>query len=317
MPSYLEHVELLTGQPSQDVLDAVVAEKARIEQGLRERGAVLLRGYGAADLNTAAEALRRLGGELLDDAFWSTPRSGVTGKTFTATEYPKARTIALHSEMAYMKGWPRFLAFHSIDVAEQGGETSIANLDEVSAALGPVLDTFATKGVTYRRTYRAGIDIPWQKAFRTEVASEVEAVAAQNGMRATWLPGEVLQTAHDAQGAVRAEDGRWLWFNQAHVFHASNVPAQHRKMLTEMFGADQLPRDATYGDGSPIPDEVVQQVHAVLERCTLPVAWQPADVLIIDNMRYMHGRLPFEGTRKLHVAMSTGQTEPTRTPLFG
>jgi alpha-ketoglutarate-dependent taurine dioxygenase len=55
----------------------------------------------------------------------------------------------------------------------------------------------------------------------------------------------------------------------------------------------------------------------VLERCTLPVAWQPADVLIIDNMRYMHGRLPFEGTRKLHVAMSTGQTEPTRTPLFG
>ena len=316
MSRYLEHVELLNGQSSQDVLDAVLSEKARIEAGLRERGAVLLRGWGARDANTAAEALRRLGGELLDDAFWSTPRSGVTGKTFTATEYPKARTIALHSEMAYMKGWPRFLAFHSIDVAESGGETSIANLDDVSAALGPILETFATKGVTYRRTYRAGIDIPWQKAFRTEDPKEVETVAARNGMRATWLPDNVLQTAHDAQGAVKAADGRWLWFNQAHVFHASNVPAQHRTMLTQMFGADQLPRDATYGDGTVIPDEVVARVHEVLVEHTLPVQWQPADVLIIDNMRYMHGRLPFEGTRKLHVAMSTGQTDPTRTPVF-
>lgn len=316
MSRYLDHVELLTGESSQDVLEAMQSQKSRIEQALRERGAVLLRGYAAHDPSTAAESLRVLGGTLLDDAFWSTPRSGVTGKTFTATEYPKARTISLHSEMAYMSGWPRFLAFHSIDVAEQGGETSIANLDQVSAALGPILEVFASKGVTYRRTYRAGIDIPWQKAFQTEEPSEVEAIAAKNGMRATWLPDNVLQTAHNAQGAVQAEDGRWLWFNQAHVFHASNVPEQHRKMLTDMFGADQLPRDATYGDGSVIPDEVVKTVQDVLTEHTLPVQWQPGDVLIIDNMRYMHGRLPFEGTRKLHVAMSTGHQEPVRTPVF-
>lgn len=316
MSSYLEYVELISGQPSTDVLAAVQSERARIEQGLRERGAVLLRGYAASDANTAAETLRLLGGELLDDAFWSTPRSGVTGKTFTATDYPKARTIALHNEMAYMTGWPRFLAFHSIDVADQGGETSLANLDDVSRALGPILDTFAEKGVTYRRTYRAGIDIPWQKAFRTDDPKEVDQVAAKNGMSAHWLPDDVLQTAHTAQGAVKGEHGQWLWFNQAHMFHASNVPEQHRKMLTEMFGADQLPRNATYGDGTPIPDAVVKQIHEVLVQHTLPVAWQPADVLVFDNMRFMHGRLPFEGTRKLHVAMSTGQTEPTRTPVF-
>ncbi|MBV1862652.1 MAG: TauD/TfdA family dioxygenase [Nannocystaceae bacterium] len=152
MSRYLDHVELLTGQSSQDVLDGMRSHKARIEQGLSERGAVLLRGYQANDPNTAAESLSVLGGELLDDAFWSTPRSGVTGKTFTATEYPSARTIALHSEMAYMSQWPRFLAFHSIDVAEKGGETSLANLDQISAALGPILEAFATKGVTYRRT---------------------------------------------------------------------------------------------------------------------------------------------------------------------
>ncbi len=316
MSNYLEHVEVISGQPSQDVLAAVSGERARIEAALRDRGAVLLRGYAANDPSTAAETLRALGGELLDDAFWSTPRSGVTGKTFTATDYPKDRTIALHSEMAYMTGWPRFLSFHSIDVADEGGETSLANLDDVSRALGPILDTFAEKGVTYRRTYRAGIDVPWQKAFRTEDPKEVEAVAAKNGMTANWLPDGALQTAHNAQGAVKAEDGRWLWFNQAHVFHQSNVPEQHRTMLTQMFGADQLPRDATYGDGTPIPDETIKQIHEVLVQHTLPVAWQPADVLVFDNMRYMHGRLPYEGSRKLHVAMCTGQKEPSRTRIF-
>lgn len=314
--TYLDHVQLIEGQSGQDVLAAIRDQKAQVEQGLHARGAVLLRGFSAPDPNTASEALRTFGDELLDDAFWSTPRSGVSAKTFTATEYPKARTIALHSEMAYMAAWPRLLAFHSIDVADEGGETTIASLDDVSAELGSTLEAFGTKGITYRRTYHPGIDIPWQKAFRTEDEKEVEAVAARTGMKASWLPGGVLQTAHTAQGCVKAEDGRWLWFNQSHVFHQSNLPQEHRKMLTEMFGADQLPRDAVYGDGSPIAGETVKAIHETLTRHTLGVKWQPGDVLLLDNMRYMHGRLPFKGTRKLHVALANQHAQPLRTPPF-
>lgn len=313
---YLDHLVLIAGDPEQEVCDGLKQRRAEVEQGLAERGAALLRGFAATDPNTAERALSIIGRELLDDAFWSTPRSGVSAKTFTATEYPKARTIALHSEMAYMPAWPRLLAFHAIIVADQGGETTISDLDQVSRELEDVLPTFGEKGVLYRRTYHAGVDIPWQKAFRTEDPKAVDEVAGKVGMTARWLPGGTLQTTHKAQGCVQAEDGRWLWFNQAHVFHHSNVPEAQRKMLIEMFGADQLPRDALYGDGSPIPAEVIARVHDVLNRNTLKVEWQPGDLLLVDNMRFMHGRMPFEGSRKLHVALANQQKDPRRIPAF-
>jgi hypothetical protein len=289
----------------------------RAKAALVARGGVLFRGFGARDDDTAERSLRLVGRELLDDAFWSTPRSGVSEKTFTATEYPKQRTIALHSEMAYMNAWPRLVAFHALVVAEKGGETTVCSVDRVSDDVADLLPLFRERGVTYRRTYHAGVDIPWQKAFRTTDRSAVEAVASRSGMTLRWLDGDVLQTSHTAQGTVAAEDGRPLWFSQAHVFHTAIVPEANLSAMIELFGKEKLPRNALYGDGTEIPDAVIRRVNETFDRHALGVAWQPGDVVFLDNMRFAHGRRPFTGARKLHVAMANQQTEPRRTPLFG
>ncbi len=63
---------------------------------------------------------------------------------------------------------PRYVAFHSLIVAKEGGETTICNVDKVTEALGDRILPFAEKGVLYRRTFQQGVDIPWQKAFQTE-----------------------------------------------------------------------------------------------------------------------------------------------------
>lgn len=284
---------------------------------LVSQGAVLLRNFTGSDGDELAEqVLGRIGNELLDDAYWSTPRKGVKGKTFTATEMASNRTIALHSEMAYMPAWPRLVGFHALVVAETGGETTVCDIDAASALMRDVTAKFSAQDVIYQRSFHKGIDIPWQTAFRTDDPAEVDAVAARNGMTLRWHDNGVLQTEHRAQGTVTDEAGRPLWFNQAHVFHASSLgPA--RAQLEKLLGVDQLPRNAIFADRSPIADEDMAQVQDAFNSTTCAMGWRPGDVLLLDNMRFAHGRAPFTGARKLHVAMADAQTVRKRTPLFG
>ncbi len=302
-----------SGQPLEPWLHAHLdAAKAR----LAAEGALILRGFSAEADETAENVLAALDGELLDDAFWSTPRKGVSRKTFTATEMASDRAIALHSEMSYMSAWPRLLAFHALEVAEDGGATTVCNLDEASVALGDLLTPFSEKGVLYRRCYHNGIDVPWKTAFRTEDRDEVADIAAKAGMEIEWLPGNVLLTEHRAQGCVEAENGAILWFNQSHVFHPANQAPAAQAQLVQLLGADRLPRQSYYGDRSVILPEIVARVTDVFNSLTHEMRWQRGDVIILDNLRFAHGRMPFKGTRRLHVAMANSQSTPRRTPLF-
>lgn len=283
-------------------------------EALDSAGAVLLRGPVLRE-DACELALSVIDDELLDDAFWSTPRSKVGGKTLTATEYPSPRTIALHSEMAYMKVWPRFVAFHALVVAEEGGQTTICSIDKVTEQLGDAIRPFAEKGVTYRRTFQTGIDIAWQTAFQTKDRADVEEVGRRLGMTVEWTSDDALLTSHTAQGTIAAADGHPVYFNQAHLFHASNLDPNVRASLTQLYGGDRLPRQASYGDGSPITDDEVAAIHAAFEDNQTAMFWQPGDVLILDNMRFAHGRLPFKGARRLHVAMARQESKPVRAAL--
>lgn len=288
-------------------------DEARV--ALAQAGAVLLRGPMLRD-DAVEVAMEIIDEELLDDAFWSTPRSKVSGKTLTATEYPSPRTIQLHCEMAYMKTWPRYVAFHALVVAEEGGQTTICDIDAASRQIGPaLLQQFANKGVTYRRTFQRGVDIPWQTAFQTQDKADVEEVGRRLGMTVEWKDGDALITTHNAQGTITAEDGRPVWFNQAHLFHESALDPAVRDQIIEAFGRDRLPRQSFYGDGTPIADADMEAVRRAFEGDQTAMFWQPGDVLILDNLRYAHGRLPFKGARKLHVSMARAQSQPQRTPL--
>lgn len=299
--------------PDSRALGAGIWEDEAIE-ALSSAGAVIMRGPIVRE-DAVEVALSVLDDELLDDAFWSTPRSKVEGKTLTATEYPSPRTIQLHSEMAYMPVWPRFVGFHALEVASEGGQTTVCNIDAVSADLGDRLEAFAEKGVTYRRTFQKGIDIPWQHAFQTTERADVEAVGERLGMKMEWLSDDALVTTHTAQGTISAEDGRPIFFNQAHLFHASTIDAEVREGLERLYGAGRLPRQATYGDGTGIPEDDLEAVRQAFERNQTAMFWQPGDIMILDNMRFAHGRLPFKGSRRLHVAMARAESQPTRTAV--
>jgi hypothetical protein len=58
-----------------------------------------------------------------------------------------------------------------------------------------------------------------------------------------------------------------------------------------------------FGDGTPIPDAVIDRISEIYEELCVEFPWQSGDLVAVDNMLVAHARRPYSGPRKLLVAM--------------
>ena len=71
-----------------------------------------------------------------------------------------------------------------------------------------------------------------------------------------------------------------------------------------MVGAERMPRQVVYGDGTPIGDEALALIGQTYEACAVRFDWRQGDVLMLDNMLAAHARDPYQEPRKIAVAMA-------------
>jgi alpha-ketoglutarate-dependent taurine dioxygenase len=175
----------------------------------------------------------------------------------------------------------------------------------ITAAIGErLLDRFEERGVRYVRHYRRYTDLPWQVVFQAEDPEQVAAFCRAADIEHEWLDGETLRTSQVAHGAAtHPVTGERLYFNQAHLFHVSSLAAEAARSLIQLFGADRLPRHATYGDGEAIAPADLDHARAAFRQHEISFPWQCGDVLLLDNMQVAHGRQPFRGPRKVLAAL--------------
>ncbi|MPZ39501.1 MAG: TauD/TfdA family dioxygenase [Rhizobiales bacterium] len=292
--------------------DVVPMLRDTVDRHLPDCGALVFRGFSVNGPDAFRTFATDFGHPLLNYEFGSTPRSKVTAGVYTSTEYPAHQHILLHNEQAYTRDWPMKIWFYCMQPAQEGGETPIADSRVIYRDMPqPIRDRFVEKGVMYVRNYGKGIDVPWQQVFGTESKSDVEAYCARHGIDCEWKEDDELRTRQVCQGvACHPITGEWVWFNQAHLFHVSCLEPEVRESLLEIVEDEaELPRNALYGDGSPIDDDTLETVRSVLETHKIVFPWQVGDVAMLDNMLAAHGRAPFKGGRKVIVAMA----EPNRT----
>ncbi|MET9258944.1 TauD/TfdA family dioxygenase [Amycolatopsis sp. NPDC004079] len=302
-----EHTKVVVYEPSGrglDVEDWAARFRPELMRSLRTQGAVLVR--GAVDSPELLHAVgARIGGELLSYTERSTPRTQVSSRVYTSTEYPRNQTIAQHNESAYSDGYPHWLFFACGKAAETGGETPLADsravLDRLPAGL---VTRFREKGVLYTRTFREGMGLTWQESFQTEDRQTVEAYCRAHGIECAWT-GEGLRTRHRRPALIADPvSGREIWFNQAHLFHTSNLPAATRAALAELFDEEDMPRGARYGDGAAIPDGDMELVREAYDETMHVFPWAEGDLLMVNNLLVSHGRKPYTGDREILVAMA-------------
>lgn len=284
----------------------VEAVRACVDAELSARGALLFRGFASGSIGEFEGFVKALTPELIDYEFGSTPRSRLQGRIYTSTEYPAHQHIPMHHEQAYTTEWPLKIWFYCAQAAAEGGSTPLADGREVYRHVPErVRARFEAKKVMYVRNYGNGLDVPWQKVFSTDDRAEVERYCRRQGIACEWKADGELRTRQVCQAVTaHPRTGEVVWFNQAHLFHVSGLAGPVREALLSAVAEEDLPRQAYYGDGSPIEPDALAEVRAAYQRLAIEFAWREGDILLLDNVLVAHGRTPYRGPRKILVAMA-------------
>jgi hypothetical protein len=284
---------------------------------LFQHGAILFRNFGIDDADRFRQFVEAFSPNTIDYVERAAPRTKVAQKVFTSTEFSPDHPIPLHHEMSYSHNWPAFIFFFCSAPPSSGGTTPIARETNVLPKIPPrVRERFEAHGVMYVRNYSPSLDVPWQDVFQTADRQKVADYCRQFDIQYEWIDADHLRTRQVRQAtATHPETGEVAWFNHAHLFHVSNLDVDSRSYLIETVGIDRLPRNAFYGDGSPIEDAVLEDIRGLYDAAAVEFEWLRGDVMLVDNLLAAHGRAPFKGERRILVAMSDLIVNPSFASL--
>jgi alpha-ketoglutarate-dependent taurine dioxygenase len=162
----------------------------------------------------------------------------------------------------------------------------------------------------YVRNFGDGLGLPWQTVFQTSERGVVEEHCRRNGILVEWKEGGRLRTRAVRPAVSRhPRTGELTWFNHATFFHVTTLDPTTGGALLEEFGEEDLPSNTRYGDGSAIEPETLEELRDAYRRELVSFPWEAGDVLMLDNMLVAHGRAPYEGTRRVLVAMAEPQSD--------
>lgn len=275
-----------------------------IEEKLLQHGGILFRGFGLSSVTDFESAATGAFRDLFKD-YGDLPQEGDSGRIYKSTPYPSDKVILFHNESSHLQRWPLKIAFFCAKAAAVGGNTPILD----SRLLCQVMDTeilgeFRAKGLTYLRNFSPGLDVSWPQFFHTTDRSDVDAACAKAGVAWEWVGVDGLRVRQKCKAVTRhPKTGDEIFFNQVQLHHTSCLDPETREALSKLFGPDEMPRNVLYGDGTPIPDEVMGYLDELYWKHCVQFTWQTGDLILLDNMLTAHARSSYEGERKIMVAM--------------
>jgi alpha-ketoglutarate-dependent taurine dioxygenase len=269
-----------------------------------KHGAILFRGFGLEE----ADDFERVASSIASDLFaeyGDLPPEGTSERIYHSTPYPPDKMILFHNESSHLPTWPLRQFFFCMIPAQEQGTTPLLDCRLVAEKLDPeILAQFEEKGLVYVRNFSPGLDVPWQEFFKTEDRAEVERICAEEGMSCEWKGEDSLCIKQHGSAVTRhPRTGEKLFFNQIQLHHVSSLDPETRDSLRQLFADEDLPRNVYFGDGSIIPDEVVERIGELYEQLCVEFPWKQGDLIAVDNMIVAHARRPYVGPRKILVAM--------------
>lgn len=232
------------------------------------------------------------------------PKKEVGEKIYQSTPYPNDQMIMFHNESSHQHRWPRRQWFYCEIAAQSGGCTPIVDCRALYHSLpATVRQKLQQKQLKYVRNF-SGLDVSWQHFFKTEDRSKVEAICHDGNIEFEWYGEDKLRISQICPAVIRHPiTGEMSFFNQIQLHHYSFLEADIREHFLSVGGEENLPRNVYYGDGELLEQSIVDLISELYEAHAVRFAWRHGDVVMLDNMLAAHARDPFEGARKMAVAM--------------
>jgi alpha-ketoglutarate-dependent taurine dioxygenase len=232
------------------------------------------------------------------------PKNEMGNKIYKSTPYPNDQMIMFHNESSHQHQWPRRQWFYCSESAEIGGATPIVDCREMYLRLPEAIrEKLEQKQLCYVRNF-SNLDVSWQHFFKTEQRAQVEKLCQESGIGFTWYGVDNLRISQVCPAIItHPVTKEKSFFNQIQLHHFSFLEHDVKEHFLEICDQDELPRNVFYGDFSPLEQEVVDVISELYESCAVRFDWQAGDVVMLDNMLAAHARDPFEGKRKISVAM--------------
>lgn len=300
-------------------------------------GAIVFKGFVIDSPQEFEKCAFALEPDLKNDYWGTSPRNKITDYTFSASELPPHYPIMQHCEMSFLPHPPRKLMFYCDIAPQNGGETPLCDFGLVADALNSEIKSeFEQKGVLNIRNYTSKTNSnssfrqlkTWEDLFHTSDKEKVEEICFNNGLQAKWGKIDSLQLINN-QEAFRLHErlNKKIWFNHTQVFHRDAAFYEYLKILQLRPGlrstglvallgylklyekyfvsSKSLPMNCKFGDGSAIPSSHVKTIIDVIWANLIVQNWEKNDLLLIDNLRMAHGRLPYTGNRNILVSWSS------------
>ncbi|MBD1581641.1 non-ribosomal peptide synthetase [Pseudoalteromonas sp. S16_S37] len=232
------------------------------------------------------------------------PKNDIGNKIYKSTPYPNEQMIMYHNESSHQSQWPRRQWFYCSQNAAVGGATPIVDCREMYLKLPAHIRTkLEQKKLCYVRNF-SSLDVSWQHFFKTDSKQQVESICTQNGIDFQWYGDDNLRISQVCPAVITHPiTNEKSFFNQIQLHHYSFLEEDVKQHFLETGGIENLPRNVCYGDQEPLEQEVIDVISELYEACAVRFDWQKTDVVMLDNMLAAHARDPFEGERKIAVAM--------------
>ncbi|KAK8469764.1 hypothetical protein PHAVU_005G166000 [Phaseolus vulgaris] len=283
--------------------DSVKANKPFLQSLLLQSGAVLFRGFPLSTASHFNDVVEAFGYDELPYVGGAAPRTNVVGRVFTANESPPDQKIPFHHEMAQVPEFPSKLFFFCEVEPGSGGETPIVLSHVVYERMKDKYPEFVERlekhGLLYIRVLgeddnpSSPIGRGWKSTFLTTDKTIAQQRAAKLGMKLEWLEDGVKTVMGPIPGVKYDESRqRKIWFNSMVAAYTGWKDERNDPV-----------KAVTFGDGEPLPPDIVYDCLQILEEESVAIPWQKGDVLLIDNWAVLHSRRSFHPPRRVLASL--------------
>lgn len=275
-------MEQITAHPGQELLSL---RREDILAALQRSGAVLLRGFQFADAQFPILT------ERYSSQYFTHGKRAAVLDPYSIEVVPGSDRVAPHCELGYLPFPSSYVWLFCRAPATEGGRTLVIDGRAFFAALSPATQQkFLTRRIVYHHRWSTRL----QQGFwpgKTVAENRAHVSTQPDVLLLPDFDESVLRFDYMTSALRTCPDGSVLFLNSLlNIFDVTRKGDNNATVLFE--------------DGEAFSRALLEELETVAAKVQELVSWQPRDILVVDNLRAMHGREAFHGTRDLVVRIA-------------